>query len=128
MKNLLYSFWILLLFLQCQPNNNHSSQFHTSNGYRYETVTNDPTNTRIYTLDNGLKVYLSRYEDALRIHVFTAIKAGGKNDPSDNTGLAHYLEHMMFKGTDRFGTTDFTTEKKYLDSIEHLFNALRRGY
>lgn len=87
MKNLFYSFWILLLFLQCQPNNDHSTQFQTSNGYRYETVTNDPTNTRIYTLDNGLKVYLSRYEDSPRIQVFTAIKAGGKNDPANNTGL-----------------------------------------
>lgn len=64
MKNLFCSFWILLIFLQCQPNNDHSTQFQTSNGYRYETVTNDPTNTRIYTLDNGLKVYLSRYENS----------------------------------------------------------------
>lgn len=122
MKNLLCYFWISLLFLCCQPSDHHYTQTHSSNGYNYETVTNDPTNTRIYTLDNGLKVYLSHYEDAPRIQVFTAFKAGGKNDPADNTGLAHYLEHMMFKGTDLFGTKDYGAEKYYLDSIEQLFN------
>lgn len=91
-------------------------------GYTYEYVTSDPMKTRIYTLDNGLKVYLSVYRDAPRAHVFIPVKAGGRNDPADNTGLAHYLEHMMFKGTDEFGTLDYEKERPLLDSIEHLFN------
>ena len=91
-------------------------------GYTYEYVTSDPMNTRIYTLDNGLKVYLSPYADAPRAHVFIPVKAGGKNDPADNTGLAHYLEHMMFKGTDQFGTLDYQQERPLLDSIENMFN------
>ncbi|MEM9388874.1 MAG: insulinase family protein [Bacteroidota bacterium] len=91
-------------------------------GYTYEYVTSDPMKTRIYTLDNGLKVYLSAYKDAPRAHVFVPVKAGGKNDPADNTGLAHYLEHMMFKGTDQFGTLDYEQEKPLLDSIENMFN------
>jgi len=78
--------------------------------------------TRIYTLRNGLKVYLSRYEDAPRLHILTTVKAGGKNDPKDNTGLAHYLEHMMFKGNKYFGTLDYNKEKPILDSIELFFN------
>ena len=94
----------------------------TSGGYSYEYVTDDPNKTRIYTLENGLKVYLSNFENAPRIHVFTAVKAGGKNDPENNSGLAHYLEHMMFKGNKHFGTKDYKTEKILLDSIEQLFN------
>ncbi|MDH5397525.1 MAG: insulinase family protein [Cyclobacteriaceae bacterium] len=91
-------------------------------GYSYEYVEGDPTKTRIYTLDNGLKVYLSVYKDEPRVQVYLPVKAGGKNDPAENTGLAHYLEHMMFKGNDQFGTLDYTTEKVMLDSIEHMFN------
>ena len=67
----------------------------------YETAVNDPLNARIYTLKNGLKVYLSVYKNAPRIQTYIAVKAGSKNDPKDATGLAHYLEHMVFKGTDK---------------------------
>lgn len=91
-------------------------------GYDYEYATGDPMGTRIYTLDNGLKVYLTRYTDAPRIQVLVPVKAGSKFDPADNTGLAHYLEHMMFKGTDNFGTTNWEKERLYIDSIEHMFN------
>ena len=68
--------------------------------YKYETVPNDPLNVRIYKLENGLTVYLSVYKNAPRIQTYIATRAGSKNDPSDCTGLAHYLEHMLFKGTD----------------------------
>src|ERR1700685_4238175 len=57
----------------------------------YETVENDPLKARIYTLENGLKVYMTVYKDAPRIQTYIAVKAGSKNDPSDATGLAHYL-------------------------------------
>ncbi|MGL1888417.1 MAG: insulinase family protein [Reichenbachiella sp.] len=91
-------------------------------GYTYEYVVGDPMNTRIYTLENGLKVYLSDYDDAPRVQVYLPVKAGGKNDPATNTGLAHYLEHMMFKGNDKFGTLDYEKEVIMLDSIEAMFN------
>jgi predicted Zn-dependent peptidase len=102
--------------------NSFETKFGTEDGYDYEYSTNDPTNTRIYTLENGLKVYLSRYTDEPRIQVLIPVKAGSKFDPSDNTGLAHYLEHMAFKGTSKFGTTDWEKEKIYIDSIEQMFN------
>jgi len=89
--------------------------------YKYESVPNDPLNARIYTLDNGLKVYLTVYKDAPRIQTLIPVLVGGKNDPADNTGLAHYFEHLMFKGTKQFGTVDYETEKPYLDKIEDLF-------
>ena len=91
------------------------------NGYNYEYVENDPTNARIYTLDNGLKVYLTDYEDKPRIQTYIAVAAGSKNDPADATGLAHYLEHILFKGTSKFGTQDWEKEKPLLDSIEAMF-------
>ena len=97
-----------------------------SSGYTYETVKNDPLKTRIYTLDNGLKVYMSVNKAEPRIETYIAVKVGGKNDPSETTGLAHYFEHLMFKGTQQFGTSDFAAEKPMLDQIENLFEVYRK--
>ncbi|MFZ4521563.1 MAG: M16 family metallopeptidase [Bacteroidales bacterium] len=94
--------------------------------YKYDTVAGDPLKARIYTLKNGLKVYLTVYKDAPRIQTAIAVRTGSKNDPSDNTGLSHYLEHMMFKGTDEFGTRDFAKEKVLLDQIEGKFELYRK--
>ncbi|MGZ3883714.1 MAG: M16 family metallopeptidase [Bacteroidia bacterium] len=91
----------------------------------YETVPNDPYKTRIYTLSNGLKVYLSVYKSAPRIQTFIAVRAGSKNDPHDATGLAHYLEHMVFKGSDQFGTKDFGKESEQIQKIEDLYEVYR---
>ena len=96
-----------------------------ANGYTYETVTNDPSATRIYTLENGLKVYLSVYKGEPRIQTLIPVKAGGKFDPANSTGLAHYLEHMMFKGNHNFGTKDWEKEKVLLDEIEQMFEDYR---
>ncbi len=93
----------------------------TSGGYTYKYVTGDPTHSRFYTLKNGLTVILSPTAKQPRIQAYIAVKAGSKTDPDDHTGLAHYLEHMMFKGTDKYGTTDWTKEKPYLDQIDALY-------
>ena len=93
---------------------------------KYETVKGDPLKTKIYTLDNGLKVYMSVNKEEPRIQTYIAVRVGGKNDPADNTGLAHYLEHIMFKGTESFGTSDYQAEKVYLDQIEELFNVYKQ--
>jgi predicted Zn-dependent peptidase len=93
---------------------------------QYETVKDDPLNTRIYTLDNGLKVYLSVYKDAPRVQTYIAVRAGSKNDPADATGLAHYLEHMLFKGTDKYGSLDYEKEKVLIDKIEALYEEYRQ--
>ncbi|MEN8187751.1 MAG: insulinase family protein [Bacteroidota bacterium] len=90
-------------------------------GFTYETVDNDPTGLRLYTLDNGLKVYLSKNTDEPKIQTYVAVRAGSSYDPKETTGLAHYLEHMVFKGTSEFGTQDWTNEKVLLDSISNLY-------
>jgi hypothetical protein len=52
----------------------------TEGGYLYETVSNDPLKARIYTLPNGLKVYMTVYKDAPRIQTYVAVAAGSKTD------------------------------------------------
>ncbi|WP_312188779.1 insulinase family protein [Sphingobacterium sp.] len=90
-------------------------------GYTYRYVTNDPVQTRFYKLKNGLTVILSPNNKQPRIQAYIATKAGSKTDPKDHTGLAHYLEHMLFKGTDKFGSLDWSKEKPLLDQIDGLY-------
>ena len=91
----------------------------------YETVDGDPMQSRIYTLDNGLKVYLTVNKETPRIQTYIPVRVGGKNDPAETTGLAHYFEHLMFKGSESFGTQNYAEEKPLLDQIEALFEVYR---
>jgi len=97
-----------------------------SNGFRYDYVTNDPYNGREYTLPNGLKVYLSKIPVKPRITFKLAVLGGLADSPADVTGLAHYFEHMMFKGTSRIGSLDYEKEKNLQDQIEKLFEERRK--
>ena len=92
---------------------------------KYEKVAGDPMHSKIYTLDNGLKVYMTVNKEEPRIQTFVAVRVGGKNDPKETTGLAHYFEHLMFKGSEQFGTQDYAAEKPYLDEIERLYEEYR---
>jgi len=74
-----------------------------------------------FTLPNGLKVYLSRNPAKPRFYAQVVINAGSKQDPADATGIAHYLEHMLFKGSDEMGTQNFAKEKALLDKITALY-------
>jgi predicted Zn-dependent peptidase len=93
--------------------------------YKYQTVAGDAMQTRIYTLDNGLKVYLSVNKEKPRIQTYIAVRTGSKNDPAETTGLAHYLEHLMFKGTKKFGTNNPEAEKPLLDDITKRYEEYR---
>jgi predicted Zn-dependent peptidase len=75
----------------------------------------------VYQLSNGLTVVVSPNAAEPRAFVMIATRAGSKQDPPNNTGLAHYLEHLLFKGTDRYGTLNYQQEKPYLDAIEALY-------
>ncbi|MEN9685211.1 MAG: hypothetical protein RLZZ28_997 [Bacteroidota bacterium] len=92
-----------------------------ANGYTYKYVTNDPMKARFYTLKNGLTVVLSVNKKEPRIAVRIPVRAGSNTDPKDHTGLAHYLEHLLFKGTDKFGSLDWAKEKPLLDQIDALY-------
>ncbi len=75
----------------------------------------------IYRLDNGLTVYLSENHETPTFRSEITVRAGSKDDPEDTTGLAHYLEHLLFKGNTRIGTTDWEKEKIHIDRIEELY-------
>jgi predicted Zn-dependent peptidase len=91
----------------------------------YQTVPNDPMQSRIYTLSNGMKVYLTVNKQEPRIQTYVAVHVGGKNDPAETTGLSHYLEHLLFKGTTHFGTSNYAAEKPLLDQIRQLYEVYR---
>lgn len=93
----------------------------SANGFNYRYVDGDPMKSRFYTLKNGLTVILSPNNREPRIRSLMALRAGSNNDPKDHTGLAHYLEHLLFKGTNKFGTLDSTQEKPYIDEITRLY-------
>ncbi len=90
-------------------------------GYIYKYVKNDPMESRFYTLKNGLTVILSVNKETPRLQTIIATKAGSKTDPAEHTGLAHYLEHMLFKGTDKYGSLNWEEERKYLMMIDDLY-------
>ena len=89
--------------------------------YSYITVEGDPLQTPIYKLENGLTVYLSQNKEKPEIQTFIAVRAGAQNDPLESTGLAHYQEHIMFKGTKSYGTTDYEKEVPNLNAIDSIY-------
>ncbi|MEN8125848.1 MAG: insulinase family protein [Bacteroidota bacterium] len=125
--NFLLIAFVFVAFINCKESiSNEEMAYEVSsqkdvNGYSYETVNNDPTGLRLYTLENGFKVYLGKNNDEPKIQTYVAVRAGSNYDPKETTGLAHYLEHMVFKGTSEFGTDNWDTEKIYLDSISNLY-------
>ncbi len=112
-----------MLLVLSNANAQSTFQWKTGNsgGYAYRYVTNDPTKSRFYTLKNGLTVILSQNNKEPQITFKMAVRAGSNSDPKTNTGLAHYLEHLLFKGTDKFGTLDYAKEKPLLDKIQGLY-------
>ncbi len=135
MNNLIKAGFCLWLLLLCGLVSNAQTGSATQNrtkkyewktgtspgGYPYKYLTNDPMLARFYTLKNGLSVMLSVNKKEPRIFTFIPTRAGSNTDPRTNTGLAHYLEHMLFKGTDKFGTLDWSKEKPLLDKVDALY-------
>lgn len=76
-----------------------------------------------YKLSNGLTVWLNEDHSQPKVFGAVVVKAGAKDCP--NTGIAHYFEHMMFKGTGKIGTIDYESEKILLDSIAQKYDELR---
>src|SRR5688572_2480396 len=114
---------LLLLSVACESiaQNKYQWKQASAGGYSYKYVTNDPIQTRFYTLKNGLSVILTVTGVQTCALPILAVRAGSNNDPKDHTGLAHYLEHLLFKGTDKYGSLDWSKEKPYLDKIDALY-------
>jgi predicted Zn-dependent peptidase len=106
-------FIVLLGSTACSESNHSETNF---------SKTTQPTMQVLQkTLENGLTVYLSPNPEEPRFNAEIVVRAGSKHDPETNTGLAHYLEHLLFKGTRSFGTEDFSKEKPLLQKISDLY-------
>jgi len=92
----------------------------------FHSIPGDPLQVQIFTLGNGMKLYMSVNANEPRIFTNIAVRAGSKHDPADTTGLAHYMEHMLFKGTSRIGALDWEREAGYLEKISGLFERHRQ--
>ena len=82
----------------------------------------NPLEVKELKLSNGLTVWLNEDHTQPKVYGALVVKAGAKDCP--NTGIAHYLEHVLFKGTQRIGTVDYAAEKVWLDSISMKYNEL----
>ena len=117
--------FLLIIITGCTKPKYQVKTAKDKNGYSYEIVTDDPIQSRMYTLKNGLKVYISPNADEPRLATLIAVRAGSTSEPKETTGLAHYFEHMMFKGTSKIATLDWEKEKLVLDQISDLFEQHR---
>ncbi|MBQ2170194.1 MAG: insulinase family protein, partial [Paludibacteraceae bacterium] len=75
-----------------------------------------------YKLDNGMTVMLWEDHDQPDVTGYVVVRAGAVDEPVEYTGLAHYLEHMLFKGTQRIGALNWEQEKPIYDSIIALYD------
>lgn len=120
---------LLAILAACGPQDNQQTSEQNleataaNPGYQRINTPNplDPLDAHIYELDNGLRVYLTENHEEPRFYAEIAVRAGSKHDPADATGLAHYLEHLLFKGNQNLGTVDYEAEKPYLDRIVELY-------
>lgn len=91
----------------------------------HDALPGDPMAVSVHRLKNGLTVYISTDRQKPRFSAWIAVRAGSRSDPAASTGLAHYLEHMLFKGTDELGTLDHAAEAPHVARIEQLYRDLR---
>lgn len=82
----------------------------------------DVLNVRTYTLGNGMEVWINEDHSSPKAYGAIVVKAGARDCPG--TGIAHYFEHIMFKGTSEFGTINYSKEKSVLDSIAVMYDKL----
>ncbi|HMP28931.1 MAG TPA: insulinase family protein, partial [Saprospiraceae bacterium] len=124
-KQLLVSLFLSIHFLLLAQQT-YNTVTRQDGSYTYKIVEGDPTQSRFYTLANGLEVILHENKLQPKVMALITTRAGSKNDPSEKTGLAHYLEHLLFKGSQNLGTEDFSKEKEYLNKIEQLYEVYNK--
>ena len=83
---------------------------------------NNPLEVKQFELSNGMQVWVNQDSSQPIVYGAVVVRAGGKDCP--DTGLAHYLEHLLFKGTEEIGTVDYESEKVWLDSIAICYDKL----
>ncbi len=125
-KSIFSSLLIMVLAINSFAQSKYQWKQVVAGNYTYKTVSNDPVKARFYTLSNGLTVILSENKKTPRIQTLIGTRAGSNNDPKNHTGLAHYLEHLLFKGTNKFGSLNWAKEKPLIDKIDGLYEAYNK--
>ncbi|MEM6992068.1 MAG: pitrilysin family protein, partial [Myxococcota bacterium] len=87
-------------------------------------LADDPLGVTVHALSNGMRVYISPDHTKPLVDARIIVRAGHRHESDDATGLAHYLEHMLFKGTDKLGTRDYEAERPHLERIAALYDDL----
>lgn len=122
---LLFPLVLLVLFTSCTTKNagGNLAKAPTVEGARLVVAPQKADLLAVYEyeLENGLQVYLMPNSESPRFYAEIAVRTGSRNDPAETTGLAHYLEHLLFKGTDKIGTVNFEAEMPHLDRITELY-------
>jgi zinc protease len=95
--------------------------------FAFQTFPGDPLAVKQFVLPNGLTVLLSENHEQAEVFGAVVVRTGGKNDPADNTGMAHYLEHMLFKGTQSLGTSNWAAEQPLQARLVELFERHKRA-
>ena len=80
-----------------------------------------------FTLDNGLKFIVLENHEAPVVSFVTYADVGGVDEPDGQTGVAHFLEHLAFKGTKQIGTTNYRAEAKQLDKLDEIFAQIKQA-
>ena len=80
-----------------------------------------------FTLDNGMKFIVMENHSAPVVSFVTYADVGGVDEPDNKTGVAHFLEHLAFKGTTEIGTTNYAEEKEILDNLDNVFNLIKEA-
>jgi len=86
--------------------------------------TNPALQVESYQLENGLTILLNPDPTASKVFGAVMVNAGAKHESPEATGMAHYLEHLLFKGTETMGSMNYEAEKPHLDSINRLYEQL----
>lgn len=79
-----------------------------------------------FTLDNNIKFIVLENKKAPVISFVTYVDVGGANEPDGKTGVAHFLEHLAFKGTTEIGTNNYEEEKVILDKLDQVFAEIKQ--
>jgi predicted Zn-dependent peptidase len=80
-----------------------------------------------FKLDNGIKFIVLENHLAPVVSFVTYVDVGGANEPDGKTGVAHFLEHLAFKGTKEIGTTNYIEEQKVLDQLDQIFDQIKQA-
>lgn len=78
-----------------------------------------------FKLDNGLRFIILENHEAPVVSFVTYADVGGVDEPDGKTGVAHFLEHLAFKGTRTIGTTDYQAEAKLLEEMDKVHAELK---